>query len=101
VPYCNLPDLFRWVEFGGCGVKYNPPRFKLKGIKPLYEQVKEGANIVIVGHSLGKAFIAIEKLVPGISWPCAITAIIDLSVLHGKVKLATFLEHLEIGQDVE
>jgi hypothetical protein len=68
---------------------------------PFMNKVEEGANIVIVGHSLGKDFITIENLVPGVLQSGAITTIIDRSALHGKIKLATLLEHLGIGQNVK
>jgi hypothetical protein len=66
---------------------------------PLYK-TNNTTRIVLIGHGIKNDMLILEKHVSGLWQSTPITAVIDLGVLQGKMKLGTLLERLKIGEDV-
>jgi len=62
---------------------------------PIYES--EGVKIVLVRHSIINDIRIIEHYIPKLWLNAPITAVIDLQVLHGGMKLSRVLDSVNLG----
>jgi hypothetical protein len=80
-----LKDLLQRITLGG------------RHTNPLYES--EGVQVVLVGHEVRVDMKIMEDCFPGIWENTVVSAVIDLPVLVGALKLATVLDRLDIGKE--
>jgi hypothetical protein len=85
VPPVELQDLLQRITLGGARTD------------PLYES--EGVQVVLVGHDIRVDMKIMENCFPGIWENTVVSAVIDLPVLAGELKLGTVLDQLDIGKE--